>query len=629
MQVNLSTNMPNAAGEASAKSSEPADTGSASAFFIQMGQIWNPGNEENAPQNTAKPAETASNTACPDLLSLMLGAALISSQPTGSNSVPAQNISSPATKTIQDNTAADAVTKMEDEKKCPVSSIAPEIEQCISAHPVKGMKGVKTPLDSVDSAQSTFDIENAAQLGTPTEISIQTEASPAVKIESSKNLQNDVEPKDIPVTVQDSPKTILDNIISMSDSAINAVALSSKLSAKSQPVLQESEPYGVNSSKQGVANSSESGIVNSSGQSLPDSNIEMEADANVAPKDLGLGINLQSKAIPALPSGKAVVNPAGQGTSRTEPAHQQTAQKILESIQRENGSPIILRAEVKESLTNQSGLNLGPTNADVATKAEPSQDSDSRSDLSKLTILKKDESFVQSNPGNTNAGDSSANQDQPHGESSLFAAQAIKQDGNQSGFAQLRPSTGEKPQEAQTAFAVNVTRAPEARNLTNESAAPASSSQPRELVLQVADQIRVQLRDGKEEIRIQLKPESLGHLEIKAETTLNGVTARITTESNNVKSYLENNLQFLQQTLQDQGLKVERIHIVVQDAFSSQSPSGFAAHSGHANSGQDGRESQTHTQSSGSSQTNTTDEMTVDPLTWISLNPNSRFHTVA
>jgi flagellar hook-length control protein FliK len=124
-------------------------------------------------------------------------------------------------------------------------------------------------------------------------------------------------------------------------------------------------------------------------------------------------------------------------------------------------------------------------------------------------------------------------------------------------------------------------------------------------------------------------PDSLGHLEISAENTNNGLSARISTESNAVKSYLENNLQVLQQTLQDLGLKIDRIHIIVQDALSSQSSSDFSAQYGHTGSGQDGRAPKPSSGKPGSSPANPLDGVVLDATSWLAMNPNNRFHTVA
>ena len=172
--------------------------------------------------------------------------------------------------------------------------------------------------------------------------------------------------------------------------------------------------------------------------------------------------------------------------------------------------------------------------------------------------------------------------------------------------------------------------------LSGESAAatlalPAqpSTTHAAEAVFQLANQIRMQVRDGKGEICIRLNPDSLGRLEIRAENTGSGVWARISTESNTVKSYLDNNLQVLQQALQDQGLRIDRIHIIFQDASDSQSSSGFSAQFGHTGSGQNGREAQSSSGKASPSIPNTVDEAVPDPASWLALNPDNRFYTVA
>jgi flagellar hook-length control protein FliK len=156
-----------------------------------------------------------------------------------------------------------------------------------------------------------------------------------------------------------------------------------------------------------------------------------------------------------------------------------------------------------------------------------------------------------------------------------------------------------------------------------------SPAQSRNFIFQLAEQIQVQLRNGKGEIRIQLKPESLGRLEIRAESANGGVVARIATESSQVKGYLENNLSFLQQALQGQGLRIDRIHIVIQNGFDFQSASGFTTQFGHAGSGHHGDGSHSSARVVGLSSSNQSEEITVDPAAWIALNPNVSFHTVA
>jgi len=156
-----------------------------------------------------------------------------------------------------------------------------------------------------------------------------------------------------------------------------------------------------------------------------------------------------------------------------------------------------------------------------------------------------------------------------------------------------------------------------------------ASQQPGEFVLQLAERIRFQLQDGKGEIRIQLKPDSLGRLEIRAESSLNGVVARIFAESNAVKNYLESNLHLLQQTLQEQGLKIDRIQVSVQDGFGSPSSAGYTLESGNTGPGYQGRGTGRIPAPADFPPASPQEELPVDAATWVSLNPNVRFHTIA
>ncbi|MDR0311850.1 MAG: flagellar hook-length control protein FliK [Acidobacteriota bacterium] len=88
-----------------------------------------------------------------------------------------------------------------------------------------------------------------------------------------------------------------------------------------------------------------------------------------------------------------------------------------------------------------------------------------------------------------------------------------------------------------------------------------------EFVIELAGRIQAQIRGGREMIRIQLHPEELGKLDIRAESGRDGIIARIAAESANVKKLLESNLQSLQQSLEARGLKVDRLHIVVEESM--------------------------------------------------------------
>jgi flagellar hook-length control protein FliK len=233
------------------------------------------------------------------------------------------------------------------------------------------------------------------------------------------------------------------------------------------------------------------------------------------------------------------------------------------------------------------------------------------------------------NSGTTETGGARADQTKTHSESPAWMALQIKLENPAADSGKAKASMFEHTQEKMVGLAANFESSTGA-NISAPGINAAAPSRPGELVYQIADRIQVQFRDGKNEIRIQLKPESLGSLEIRAEVTANGVVAHITAESSAVKNYLEHNLHLLQQNLQDQGLKVERIQIAVQEVINQQSSSDQSAQFGHAASG--GRQwgnSHKPSHAAGGLFSSTPEEITVDPLTVITAGSPSRFHTIA
>jgi flagellar hook-length control protein FliK len=151
-------------------------------------------------------------------------------------------------------------------------------------------------------------------------------------------------------------------------------------------------------------------------------------------------------------------------------------------------------------------------------------------------------------------------------------------------------------------------------------------SQEPNFLSELARRVDMQLRDGENVIRIQLKPSSLGRMEIMAQTSGTGVMATITTESSAVKNYLEHNLHQLQQSFLDQGLKVDRINVTVQEGFQPQHSSSGSQDS-RSSGGQQGESKSPVWQ--GSQFEWPSEELTVDTQTLMVLGPHSTFQTVA
>ena len=163
---------------------------------------------------------------------------------------------------------------------------------------------------------------------------------------------------------------------------------------------------------------------------------------------------------------------------------------------------------------------------------------------------------------------------------------------------------------------------------TPRPVAPSANRMP-EFIFQLADRIQMQVQGGEGEIRIQLKPELLGQLEIRAESSISGIVARIVTESGSLREYLENNLSILHQSLQDQGLKVDRVEVVLQDSFNARQPAGHQQPSSQTGQGSQDSMHDRNAVLAVPGPAGTTDEIIVDPLSWLALGPNSTFHTIA
>lgn len=88
---------------------------------------------------------------------------------------------------------------------------------------------------------------------------------------------------------------------------------------------------------------------------------------------------------------------------------------------------------------------------------------------------------------------------------------------------------------------------------------------PQALIDQVVKKAELLVKDNRSEMTLQLKPGFLGKMTIKIAVDEAGtVTAHFSTSSQQVKNALEQNIQTLRQTLEAQGLKVDRTEVNVQ-----------------------------------------------------------------
>jgi flagellar hook-length control protein FliK len=82
---------------------------------------------------------------------------------------------------------------------------------------------------------------------------------------------------------------------------------------------------------------------------------------------------------------------------------------------------------------------------------------------------------------------------------------------------------------------------------------------------QIVQRAAVHVKSDQGEMRIDLKPEFLGHVRLQIVTDNQQVTVRILTELSMVRDMIESNIQQLKSDLQQQGLQVERVEVAVSD----------------------------------------------------------------
>ena len=110
------------------------------------------------------------------------------------------------------------------------------------------------------------------------------------------------------------------------------------------------------------------------------------------------------------------------------------------------------------------------------------------------------------------------------------------------------------------------------QTIRNEEFAPELEAVPmsagsevdtQDIMRQIMDYMRVQIRPDETSMEMQLHPASLGTLQIQVEAKGGVLTANFTTQNEAVKAALESQMVQLQENLEQQGLKVEAIEVTV------------------------------------------------------------------
>ena len=85
------------------------------------------------------------------------------------------------------------------------------------------------------------------------------------------------------------------------------------------------------------------------------------------------------------------------------------------------------------------------------------------------------------------------------------------------------------------------------------------------ILSQIVNKAVVNFKNGRTEMKISLKPESLGHIKLGVSTDNHHVIIKIMAESPYVKEIIENNLNQLKNVLSSHGMEIDKLDVLVAD----------------------------------------------------------------
>jgi len=98
---------------------------------------------------------------------------------------------------------------------------------------------------------------------------------------------------------------------------------------------------------------------------------------------------------------------------------------------------------------------------------------------------------------------------------------------------------------------------------TTETKPVFTLNDPDEVISQIVDYIKVQVKPETSHLEMQLHPENLGTLNIQLSSKEGVMTAQFTTQSEEVRSVIQSQIADLRQSLENQGIKVNAVEVTV------------------------------------------------------------------
>ena len=156
---------------------------------------------------------------------------------------------------------------------------------------------------------------------------------------------------------------------------------------------------------------------------------------------------------------------------------------------------------------------------------------------------------------------------------------------SQTGKEALLTNVDSKPSDKQNLAGRGIGQMGQPAELSHETAKLDRVDRP-QIFNQIVKSAALHLKDGRSEMRIDLKPEILGRVRMLVATDNQQITLRIFTEYHGVKDIIDNSIGQLKSDLQNQGLAVDKLEVSVSsDAKQFDQRPGYADRSASSDQG--------------------------------------------
>lgn len=173
------------------------------------------------------------------------------------------------------------------------------------------------------------------------------------------------------------------------------------------------------------------------------------------------------------------------------------------------------------------------------------------------------------------------------GTNAELSAQTVEKSGAKEGGKEAGHEAGDKNPTGQNLFLQNLTQNAEAMAVAEAAESPFAQSETREIMDQILNFMKIQIKPEMTQLEMQLHPESLGTVNVHIASKEGMITAQFTAQNEAVKSALESQMVQLKETFAEQGVKVEAIEVSVQANGFRQEYEGSRDHGGAGNTADD------------------------------------------